>query len=268
MNPRIGLAFVLAASCLGPVRALAQAAETHMGVIAFPNSGAREAQEPSSAGSSPSTISGSKKPRRRSRRPSSIDPGFALAYWGEAMSYNHPLWAEQDVAAARAALSRLGHDEGGAGEQGPHRAREGVPGGGGDPLRRGRQAGARSGVREGHGTHGRALSQRRRGEGALRALPPGHRASGREGLLAPDEGGRPPRGRPAAEREPPGGRPLHDPLLRRPGARAACPSRRPTSMPGSLPRRPTPSTCPPTSTSSSGCGIACWPRTRRPTRPR
>ena len=25
-----------------------------------------------------------------------IDPGFVMAYWGEAMSYNHPLWQEQD----------------------------------------------------------------------------------------------------------------------------------------------------------------------------
>jgi tetratricopeptide (TPR) repeat protein len=35
------------------------------------------------------------------------DPGFALAYWGEAMSYNHPLWAQQDQAAAKKALERL-----------------------------------------------------------------------------------------------------------------------------------------------------------------
>jgi tetratricopeptide (TPR) repeat protein len=35
------------------------------------------------------------------------DPGFALAYWGEAMSYNHPLWAEQDIASARRVLERL-----------------------------------------------------------------------------------------------------------------------------------------------------------------
>src|SRR3954454_22511571 len=35
------------------------------------------------------------------------DPAFALGYWGEAMSYNHPLWAQQDLAAARKALEKL-----------------------------------------------------------------------------------------------------------------------------------------------------------------
>lgn len=36
------------------------------------------------------------------------DPGFAMAYWGEAMTYTHPMWNQQDVAAARGALGRLG----------------------------------------------------------------------------------------------------------------------------------------------------------------
>ena len=35
------------------------------------------------------------------------DPGFAMAYWGEAMTYNHPLWMERDRPAAMAALERL-----------------------------------------------------------------------------------------------------------------------------------------------------------------
>jgi hypothetical protein len=35
------------------------------------------------------------------------DPAFALGYWGEAMSYNHPLWAQQDLAAARRVMERL-----------------------------------------------------------------------------------------------------------------------------------------------------------------
>lgn len=36
------------------------------------------------------------------------DPGFVMAYWGEAMTHNHPLWAEQDRDAARTILARLG----------------------------------------------------------------------------------------------------------------------------------------------------------------
>ena len=41
------------------------------------------------------------------RRAQNADATFALAFWGEAMSYNHPLWAQQDVDAARKALERL-----------------------------------------------------------------------------------------------------------------------------------------------------------------
>src|SRR3954470_7769009 len=41
------------------------------------------------------------------REAQKADPGFALAYWGEAMSYNHPLWAQQDLPAARKALEKL-----------------------------------------------------------------------------------------------------------------------------------------------------------------
>ncbi len=36
------------------------------------------------------------------------DSGFALAYWGEAMTCTHPLWNEQDSVTARAVLKKLG----------------------------------------------------------------------------------------------------------------------------------------------------------------
>lgn len=41
------------------------------------------------------------------RQSQQADSGFALAYWGEAMTYTHPLWNEKDAGAARAALARL-----------------------------------------------------------------------------------------------------------------------------------------------------------------
>src|SRR5438552_4520516 len=42
------------------------------------------------------------------REAQKIDPDFAMAYWGEAMTYTHPIWYQQDLPAARAALRRLG----------------------------------------------------------------------------------------------------------------------------------------------------------------
>jgi len=36
-----------------------------------------------------------------------IDSTFAMAYWGEAMTYNHTLWQRQEIEAARAALNKL-----------------------------------------------------------------------------------------------------------------------------------------------------------------
>jgi tetratricopeptide (TPR) repeat protein len=35
------------------------------------------------------------------------DPSFAMAYWGEALTYNQTLWGEQDLDAARTALAKL-----------------------------------------------------------------------------------------------------------------------------------------------------------------
>src|SRR3989440_12359298 len=41
------------------------------------------------------------------RKAQQIAPDFALAFWGEAMTKNHPVWHEEDVAAARLILKHL-----------------------------------------------------------------------------------------------------------------------------------------------------------------
>jgi tetratricopeptide (TPR) repeat protein len=37
-----------------------------------------------------------------------LDAGFAMAYWGEAMTFNHPIWDEQELQAGRDVLMKLG----------------------------------------------------------------------------------------------------------------------------------------------------------------
>jgi len=37
-----------------------------------------------------------------------IDPDFAMAYWGEAMTFNHAVWNKVDVSAGQAALAKFG----------------------------------------------------------------------------------------------------------------------------------------------------------------
>lgn len=41
------------------------------------------------------------------REAEALEPGLAMAYWGEAMTHTHPVWDQQDAAAGRAALDRL-----------------------------------------------------------------------------------------------------------------------------------------------------------------
>ena len=37
-----------------------------------------------------------------------LDPDFAMAYWGEALTHEHPLWSQHDQEASTAVLARLG----------------------------------------------------------------------------------------------------------------------------------------------------------------
>ncbi len=107
MRHRIVVALLCSLSTLLTVRGTA-AQTADLGTISFPTSGAERAQ--------PHLIRGvlllhsfeyddAAEAFREAQR---LDPDFAMAYWGEAMTYNHSLWGEQDRAAALETLKRLG----------------------------------------------------------------------------------------------------------------------------------------------------------------
>ncbi len=85
-----------------------RAAEQTLGVISFENSGAPAAQADFVAGLAALHNFQYPLATRAFRSAQAADPEFALAYWGEAMSFDHPIWHEQDLASARAALAKLG----------------------------------------------------------------------------------------------------------------------------------------------------------------
>ncbi|MCS3667513.1 Tfp pilus assembly protein PilF [Salinibacter ruber] len=94
------LAFGLLA---GP--ALAQPAE--YGTTEFANSGAEAAQEPFLRGLLMLHSFEYDDARAAFQEAQAIDPDFAMAHWGEAMTHNHPIWMEQDRKAALQALRDL-----------------------------------------------------------------------------------------------------------------------------------------------------------------
>jgi len=99
---RVVLALMLAC-CAG----LAGAAPDKVGVVSFENSGAKAAQADFLYGLAQLHNFEYDSAAEAFRRAQKADPGFAMAYWGEAMTYNHPVWFQQNQAAARAALARL-----------------------------------------------------------------------------------------------------------------------------------------------------------------
>jgi tetratricopeptide (TPR) repeat protein len=81
---------------------------SRLGTIDFPTSGAPAAQPQFVRGVLLLHSFEYRDAAQAFREAQRLDPGFALAYWGEALTYTHPIWNEQDVSAAHAALQRLG----------------------------------------------------------------------------------------------------------------------------------------------------------------
>jgi tetratricopeptide (TPR) repeat protein len=75
-----------------------------LGHLEFPTSGAAAAQAPFMEGILLLHSFEYEDAREAFRKAREIDPGFVMAAWGEAMTFNHPIWREVDLEAGRAAL--------------------------------------------------------------------------------------------------------------------------------------------------------------------
>ena len=99
--------FVIGIACAVVAVAQASRPASPLGSIAFQNSGSAAAQASFMRGvlllhnfEYDDAIPAFREAQR-------IDPSFALAYWGEAMSFNQTLWYNENLAKAREALARL-----------------------------------------------------------------------------------------------------------------------------------------------------------------
>ena len=103
---RIAASLIILLLAMSPLISSAQ--EVLLGKIDFPTSGAQDAKPAFIRGVlyihsfeyAPAAV--------EFRRAEAIDPDFAMAYWGEAMTNHHSLWRVQHQQAARDILNKLG----------------------------------------------------------------------------------------------------------------------------------------------------------------
>ncbi len=83
------------------------AQQSQLGRVEFPTSGSPKAQEHFLRGLAALHSFWYEEALEAFRESTKADPDFMMGYWGEAMTYNHPLWGEQDLNAAREVLARI-----------------------------------------------------------------------------------------------------------------------------------------------------------------
>lgn len=79
-----------------------------LGAVTFPNSGSPAAQSAFLRGMAWLHSFGYEDAIDAFQEAQKIDPSFALAYWGEALSFDQPLWFMEEPDKGRAALRKLG----------------------------------------------------------------------------------------------------------------------------------------------------------------
>jgi len=90
------------------LRACQPAPTSDVGTIDFPTSAGEEAQQHFLRGVSILHSFGWKQAIAEFQAAQDLEPDFVLAYWGESLSYNHPLFADTYLESPRAVLARLG----------------------------------------------------------------------------------------------------------------------------------------------------------------
>ena len=83
------------------------AQSSQLGKVEFPTSGSEKAQAHFLRGLAALHSFWYEEALEAFRESTRIEPDFMMGYWGEAMAQNHPLWSEQDTAAARQVLARI-----------------------------------------------------------------------------------------------------------------------------------------------------------------
>ncbi|MCH7563722.1 MAG: hypothetical protein IH968_07850 [Gemmatimonadetes bacterium] len=110
MRCRVSLAFLSSLALLSagvpPLHAQQPTRIDGLGSLAFPNSGSPEAQHDFIRGVLLLHSFEYADAATAFRKAQEIDPDFAMAYWGEAMTYTHPVWNQKDPTAAMEALAR------------------------------------------------------------------------------------------------------------------------------------------------------------------
>ena len=85
----------------------AAAQQSQLGKVIFPTSGSQPAQVHFLRGLAALHSFWFEEALDEFRESTKIEPDYVMGYWGEAMAYNHPLWAEQDTEAARKTLAKI-----------------------------------------------------------------------------------------------------------------------------------------------------------------
>src|SRR5215831_9840904 len=81
--------------------------KARLGKVDFPTSGSAECQAYFLRGIAALHSFWYEEAADNFRKSTQIDAGFMMGYWGEAMTYNHPLWSQQDADSARKIVAKI-----------------------------------------------------------------------------------------------------------------------------------------------------------------